>query len=249
MSNPYESDGYLQEYLLFHYGTEEQILPMGFGPRDALSFPTRCVSSLLDPALLSPGSRALDIGCAVGGASFALARHCAEVVGIDFSTRFIEAARRLQREGGHPVLILEEGKRFRNAVVNVSDDVDRTRLRFEVGDALDLPESLGVFDAVLAANLIDRLPDPRRFLKRLPSLLRPGGQLLLTSPYTWLESFTPREHWLGGTPESGGSFDALERHLSPSFALKKRQNLPFLIREHARKFQWSVADATVWIRK
>jgi hypothetical protein len=27
------------------------------------------------------------------------------------------------------------------------------------------------------------------------------------------------------------------------------KDLPFLIREHARKFQWSVAEATIWRRK
>ena len=27
------------------------------------------------------------------------------------------------------------------------------------------------------------------------------------------------------------------------------KDLPFLIREHARKYQWSVAQATIWRRK
>ena len=33
-------------------------------------------------------------------------------------------------------------------------------------------------------------------LKRLPGLLNPGGQLIITSPYTWLEDYTPRKNWL-----------------------------------------------------
>lgn len=37
--------------------------------------------------------------------------------------------------------------------------------------------------------------------------------------------------------------------LSPHFDLVARTNEPFMIREHARKFQWGVSDATVWRRK
>ena len=34
--------------------------------------------------------------------------------------------------------------------------------------------------------------------RRLPELVRTGGQLLLTTPFTWLEEFTPIEKWIGG---------------------------------------------------
>ncbi len=39
------------------------------------------------------------------------------------------------------------------------------------GDACNLPESLGQFDAVLAANLLCRLPDPMQFIDRLQTLV------------------------------------------------------------------------------
>lgn len=32
------------------------------------------------------------------------------------------------------------------------------------------------------------------------------------------------------------------------FRLEKREPMPFLIREHARKFQWGCSDGTVWRR-
>ncbi len=51
---------------------------------------------LLVPAALVAGERgdtvALDIGCAVGGASFELARSFNHVLGIDFSQHFVNAA-------------------------------------------------------------------------------------------------------------------------------------------------------------
>jgi hypothetical protein len=96
---------------------------------------------------------------------------------------------------------------------------------------------------VLAANLIDRLPDPQRFLKEvLSKLIRPGGTLLLTSPYTWSTDFTPETRWLHD------SFPTIRRSLGSHFRLIHRQNLPFLLREHRRKFQYTFADATLWRR-
>jgi hypothetical protein len=36
MTNTYETDQLLNEYLLMHYGTEQQLMPWGFGPKEAL---------------------------------------------------------------------------------------------------------------------------------------------------------------------------------------------------------------------
>jgi SAM-dependent methyltransferase len=126
------------------------------------------------------------------------------------------------------------------------------RVRFERGDAMNLPRGLGLFDAILLANLIDRLRDPRKCLDSLPLLLRPGGQLLVTSPWSWLVEYTARRCWLGGFRRKGRSvktFDTLRQILSPHFRLVRRRDLPFLIREHARKFQLGLADASLWVRK
>ena len=102
--NPYETDKLLHEYLLFHYGTPTEVLPWPTGPHDALDYAVRCVSECVDLALLPPGARALDVGCAVGRSSFELARHCGEVIGIDYSKRFIEAAATLAAQGSLPYL-------------------------------------------------------------------------------------------------------------------------------------------------
>ena len=74
------------------------------------------------------------------------------------------------------------------------------------GDACALPQQLGPVDAVLAANLLCRLPDPLRFLGRLPSLVNRGGVVVLVSPYSWLAAWTPHEKWIGGYTDkaSGG---------------------------------------------
>lgn len=246
--NIYETDRLVREYLLFHYGTAEQMLPWPEGPSGALGFAGRCVSELLDTAALPAEARALDIGCAVGRSAFELARHCREVTGIDFSRAFIAAAETIRTQGAIDYEYLIEGERAERASAVLPDGIDPSRTSFEAGDAMALRDDLGSFDVVLAANLLCRLPDPRRFIERLPSLVRPGGQLLLTTPFTWLEDYTPREHWIGGRGDVS-SADALTGLLSPHFELRMQKNLPFLIREHARKFQWSVAWGTRWLRK
>lgn len=238
----YESDRLLAEYLLFHYGTAQETLPYECGPHAALDYPARCVSECLR---MPAGARALDLGCAVGRSTFELARHCESVLGIDFSRRFIEAASGMARTGAARYSRADEGDFTTALIARVPDEIDRQRVAFEVGDAMNLRADIGAFDVVLMANLIDRLAEPRRCLARLPSLVKPGGQLIITSPYTWLEDFTPRANWLGG----GKTLDGLRAALDVDFTLVTTKDLPFLIREHARKFQWSVAQASIWRRK
>lgn len=251
-SDFYETERAISEYLLFHYGSPEQVLPWAFGPASALNYPARCVSECLEPGRLPVQARALDLGCAVGRSTFELARHCSEVIGIDYSHRFIEVARHLQQHGSMPYAYVEEGRLTTAATAVVPARIDRSRVTFEQGDALALRSDLGAFDVVLLANLVDRLRDPRQCLRALPSLVRSGGQLIVTTPCTWLEDYTAQSHWLGGFEQEGRpvrTLETLQVVLAPHFNLVRTLDLPFLIREHARKFQWSVAQATVWIRR
>ena len=242
----YESDRAVAEYLLFHYGEGEFAVPPG--AEETLSFPARC-AAFFGP--LPEGARALDLGCAVGRSTFELALRADGVLGIDYSARFIEAAETLRLRGEIAVDVADEGELTRRVVLR-RPAVHPDRVAFRRGDALALPDFPEPFDAVLAANLIDRLADPAKFLARLPALVKPGGQLVLTSPYTWLEEFTPRDKWLGGFLRDGvpvRTRQTLEKTLSPDFELVLAADLPFLLREHARKHQWSIAEATLWRRR
>jgi putative 4-mercaptohistidine N1-methyltranferase len=242
--NIYETDLLLNQYLLFHYGTAEDQLPYSFGPRDALSYPSRCVTDFL------PGigrvSRALDLGCAVGRSTFELARWAGEVIGIDLSSQFIAAAQGIQASGEVQIRILEEGQRSTAVTRRLDPQIDRSKCRFFVGDALQISPELGSFDLILAANLIDRVPRPTDLLREIKRLLRPDGHIILASPYTWLEEFTPSKNWLAD--ESVSTLSRIQEILEPDVTLVAAKDLPFLIREHARKFQWSVAQASLWKR-
>lgn len=247
-SGTYETDELLNQYLLFHYGKESQQLPWPIGPANALNFPIRCVEEGVDLFRLPAKERALDVGCAVGRASFELSRHFEDVTGIDYSSTFINAARRILKEGSIEYSIKETGSILSRAVA-VQPVNPLGRLTFEQGDAQNLRPDLGQFDFVLAANLLCRLSQPSRFLDALPGLLRPGGHLVITTPNTWLEEFTAREFWIGGTPETGRPLEALQTSLKGAFAVDRVWDMPFLIREHHRKYQWSVAQVSRWIRR
>lgn len=244
--NPYESDELLQQYLVFHYASAAEQFPYEFGGADALDFPKRCALEGPDLERLPPEARALDLGCAVGRSSFELARHCTDVIGIDYSQAFIDAAKRLKSGASHRASRLDEGLARTGLEVKVADEIDRSRVNFEQGDAQYVREDIGQFDLVIACNLICRLPEPMRLLERLPELVRPGGQLFITTPFTWLEAYTPAANWLGDGAQD--SFEGLRTALEPRFELDAQWDMPFLIREHARKFQYSVAQASRWVR-
>jgi len=242
MPDLYETQRLVDEYLLFHYGRDHEILPWENGPVSALNFPVRTVKELL-PQSVTP-SRALDIGCATGRSSFELSKTFREVIAIDYSHAFIQAAKAIQSQGQLPYHVTREGHTTEPLTAHLPDNIPPERVSFHQGDAMNLPETLGTFDLVHAANLICRLTDPLRFLSRLPSLTHPGGLLLLTTPCTWLTEFTPPDRW-----PTGSTLDWLKEILSSDFILIQQKDLPFLIREHARKFQWSVALGTVWQRR
>ncbi len=244
--NTYETDELLHQYLVFHYGTAEDQFPYTFGGSDALDFPKRCaLEGPAQQAGLRQG-RALDLGCAVGRSTFELARDYQEVIGIDYSHIFIKAANSLKRDGSCMASRQDEGSVTTNLELQVDTSIDRTRVSFEQGDALSIRDDIGQFDLVLACNLICRLKEPLHLIRRLADLVKPGGCLFLTTPFTWMESYTPKANWLGNGSED--SFDGLRRGLEPAFNLDADWDMPFIIREHTRKFQYSIAKASRWRR-
>jgi len=202
--------------------------------------------------------RVLDIGCSVGGISFELTKYYEEVLGIDFSHMFVDAAKDMKGNGSKQYKSKIQADLVETRTATLASEIDRQRAHFEQGDACNLREDIGTFDAIIGSNLICRLPDPEAFLTRLPSLIKSSqdgtpGVLVLVSPFSWLEEYTPKDKWIGGYYDKDGkavdSHESLEAILAPSFNLEKRFNIPFMIREHARKYQWGISDVTVWHKK
>jgi 5-histidylcysteine sulfoxide synthase/putative 4-mercaptohistidine N1-methyltranferase len=261
--DPYETQTIFDEYMTLHYAPAEVQMPYQgssskvAGPAEATQFPQRCadlVSQWCDELGIKK-ERALDIGCAVGGASFRLASAFAHVEGIDLSGQFIAAAQTLQREHKLEYRYKVESDIYETTVAAV-DAAAAAKANFQQGDACNLPSEWAGFDAVLMANLLCRLPDPEACLKRMSGekgVVRQGGLLVLVSPYSWMTGYTPKDKWLGGYLDSDGnrhfSEDGLKALLSSDFELLEVADVPLVIREHRRKFQYIVAQAMVWRRK
>uniref|UniRef100_H2YG64 Methyltransferase domain-containing protein n=1 Tax=Ciona savignyi TaxID=51511 RepID=H2YG64_CIOSA len=111
MDNPYESIKLLNEYLAFNYGGPS-VNCMFDGPDDGFNFPQRTAELCLEyyePSESVP-NRALDIGCAVGGASFTLASKFDDVIGIDYSHGFVKTCNALKETGSMEYDVIVEGE-------------------------------------------------------------------------------------------------------------------------------------------
>lgn len=242
--NTYETDDLISQYLEFHYGDEYFGVP---------NFPKACIDTLISHIDLTNNNRALDLGCAVGRSSFELARHYDHVDALDFSTRFIRNAINLIEHGEVKYMIPTEGelttlKSFSLAELKLGERTQN--IDFSQGDACNLKTKYSHYDLIFAGNLIDRLYQPKQFLDSIQERLNPGGYLVLTSPYTWLEEFTEKDNWLGGLKINGENYttlDALKEHLKSNFDMVCiPQDVPFVIRETARKHQHTIAQLTIW---
>jgi 5-histidylcysteine sulfoxide synthase/putative 4-mercaptohistidine N1-methyltranferase len=255
-TDAYESEDYLSQYMTLHYGAPELQMPFDFGPGQAASFPQRCadlVSQWCD-SLSIKKERALDIGCAVGGASFRLAETFESVTGVDLSERFIASAREMKEKKELSFKCKQEGDIYTTHKASVPASACE-RVEFRQADACALPAEYLDFDAVLIANLLCRLPSPGACLGRLAGergLVRPGGLLVIASPYTWSEAFSPRDVWLGGYIDENGrehlSENGLKQFLSGDFKLVHQGDLPLVLREHYRKYQYIVSQVLVFQR-
>jgi len=113
-----------------------------------------------DLAALGPGGRALDVATGTGDLAVELSRRVqpgGEVVGSDFSEEMLTLARRKAPE-----------------------------LRFEWGNALELPYDTGTFDAATVGFGARNFSDLDRGLAEMTRVVKPGGRVVV------LEITTPR---------------------------------------------------------
>ncbi|MDP1521563.1 MAG: 5-histidylcysteine sulfoxide synthase [Methylotenera sp.] len=242
----YETDKLISEYAEFHYGDSY------FG---VANFPKTLADIAITAIKGKPARKALDLGCASGRATFELARHFDHVTGIDFSVRLIDSGIQMAEKGELLYTLIDEGQLLSykaRTLANMGLDKVREKVEFLQGDACNLKPILTNYDLILAANLIDRLYSPKKFLSSVHERLNIGGILLIASPYTWLEEHTRREEWIGGFKQSAENFttlDGLKEQLGQHFRLiAAPMDVPFVIRETRRKFQHSLSEVTLWER-
>ncbi|WP_417551200.1 5-histidylcysteine sulfoxide synthase [Methylophaga sp.] len=247
LDSNYETDKMLSEYAEFHYGESYFDVP---------NFQKTIAQIAIDRMADKPAKRALDLGCAVGRASFELAKHFDHVTGIDFSARLINLGVQLKRDGVIRYAVADEGDLLlyrEERLANFDLDECASKVEFMQGDACNLKSVYSDYDLVVAANLLDRLYDPILFLKVIHERINAGGLLVLASPYTWLEEHTDKANWLGGFKKDGESFstlDGIKSILEQHFTLLEPPfSQAFVIRETRRKFQHTLSEVTIWERR
>ena len=239
----YTTDKIIAQYC--HFGWGENALGVE-------NYPAACVAVALEMMKDKPKRKAFDIGCAIGRSTFELAREFDEVIGVDFSARFIQEAETLKQNAVLRYTMPTEGELESFHEVNLAHfDLEKAResVSFWQADACNLKPIFKNFDLIFAGNLIDRLYDPQKFLDSLAPRLHDGGILILTSPYTWQEESTPKEKWIGGYKRDGENvttLQGLEEILGKDFRLLETKNIPFVIQETARKHQYTIAQMTIW---
>jgi SAM-dependent methyltransferase/uncharacterized protein YbaR (Trm112 family) len=205
MQSTYGWDGYAD------LDTQETLAVDGPFPGAAL----RCLSRLL--ALARPGNgqarHVLDLGCAAGRTSFALAEifPAALVLGMDVNLGLLRLAR--GAAGGvvsYPrrrIGLVYDRRRFDVSLPGAS------RVDFWACDASCLPVPEASADLCAALNLIDCVANPRTLLESLAKATRPGGSILLATPYDWSMRATAPAAWLGGHSQRAAHAGAGEAFL------------------------------------
>ncbi len=203
------------------WGQYHDFLPETFRPEGIhpAPFGVRALG-MLDALTIKPGARALVAGCGPGREALELAArlHRAnshqrdplgrpgvdttanmafpEVIALDHDTallqtfhqlierRKIEILLRASIDRWHTPEVIELPRSLRPAIDIVHP---------VCADILDPPFEANSFDLTVALNLLDRVAEPLRLLGQLQAMTRPGGHILLSSPFAWESGLTPRD--------------------------------------------------------
>jgi len=114
------------------------------------------------------GDRVLDMGCGAGRHAFELYRRGTDVIAFDQDADELA------------------GVSDMFAAMRAADEVpDGADADVKQGDALQLPFADGEFDRVVAAEVLEHIPDDEAAIAELVRVLRPGGTIAVTVP-RWL---------------------------------------------------------------
>jgi SAM-dependent methyltransferase len=117
---------------------------------------------------LRPGQRILDLGCGAGRHAFESLRRGAKVVAFDYDAAELKDVR------GLFAAMSEVGEAGPGAAGDVAN-----------GDGCHLPFPDNTFDRIIAAEVLEHIPDDQRAMAELARVLKPGGRIAVTVP-AWL---------------------------------------------------------------
>ena len=122
-----------------------------------------------------PGDRLLDLGAGAGRHAFEAMRRGAVVTALDADPAEVK-----------DVSWMMKGLSDEDASVRAGSGAGAAL----VGNALELPFPDGAFDRVIAAEVLEHIPEDRTAIGELARVLRPGGTMAVTVPRWWPELVT-----------------------------------------------------------
>jgi ubiquinone/menaquinone biosynthesis C-methylase UbiE len=125
---------------------------------------------------IAPGARVLDVACGTGNTALPAARAGAAVTGVDIATNLLEQAQKRA-------------------------ETERLDVKFQEGDAEELPFPDHSFDMVITMFGAMFAPRPDRVAKELLRVCKPGGQIAMAN-------WTPRGY-------VGGQFQLMAKSVPP----------------------------------
>jgi SAM-dependent methyltransferase/uncharacterized protein YbaR (Trm112 family) len=172
-------------------------------------------------------ANAVELGCSTGRIVAELAAGADHVVGLDLHFGALRRARRLL--AGER---LAYNRRITGRHYATAHATGRTAPNADLvcGDALDPPFLPRVFQRVVALNMLDSVHDPRTLLAVVDGLCAPGGEILLSSPYSWQSSIVPEHHRLGAADPAS----AVRATLRDGYAIEEEAELSWTLRRDAR---------------
>ncbi|HEU4734075.1 MAG TPA: methyltransferase domain-containing protein [Kofleriaceae bacterium] len=224
---------HLSIYLDAHWGDRAEPPPDGPGA----GFAARAIAARIAERAAHRVGLAVELGCSTGRIVAELALGADQVAGLDLHFGAVRRARHLL--DGERVVYARRmiGRRYAPASVAAGDRrVAPARRLLVCGDALDPPLVPGVFDRVVALNLLDSVASPRQLLSVVDGLCAPGGEVILSSPYAWQSSVMADSERLGGL-DPARDLAAILRDgtgLGARYDIEDEAELPWTLRRDAR---------------
>lgn len=195
--------------------------------------------TLLD-RIPSANGPVVDVGCATGGATFALAaRSNALTLGVDLNFAMLRVASSVLRDGRLRYARRRSGLVY-DRVDAALDLPGRERVDFWCCDAAALPFAEETFGVAVSLNVVDCNAAPRQSIAELARVVRRGGAAVIATPYDWSPSATPVENWIGGHSQRGPHGGAPEPLLRAVLAaegleiVEEDEHVPWRVRLHDR---------------
>ncbi len=138
------------------------------------------------------GLRVLDVGCGGGILADSMARHGAEVLGIDLATKALKVAQL------HALETETQGVTYR-----------------EISAEALAAEAPGSFDVVTCMEMLEHVPDPSSIVKACANLVKPGGMVFFSTinrtPKSFLFAIVGAEYVLNLIPRGTHEYAKLIR--------------------------------------